>query len=1016
MPQPVELSRQFLIDTGGWKEMKEARSIHAAGRVSGASYRDGLLEADVREGAKNLKVRAEIRSRTDVVNHCPCFRARRDGIICAHVLAVGLEVLEPTAAKSEAPSALPSTGSSPSAPPKTRLHPAWPTCTEEAEDAAMPATLHLVLAPNLAAAWEKGRITAGVEVTQGRERQLLKALPGGIRLFLDAGDAVLFRMLQELSPSEVPGVLLLSPDDLSRLFATVPGHPGITLGKSGPLRIGHRPFRPRLKRQGGLRFRVEWAKGVVPLFASTGTWAFDGRDTLQPVAHGLDNATEFLAKGATLAENDVPGTLALWERHFDLDGIELTRATPLVRLSVEGSLNFLDADLAFLYGPREHPAAVGRPAAWEDGERIFLADPDSENAAIAELEGAGFERRGDQGHFVLKDKEAILQFLAHGYPAFQRRWETRYGERFEHALGQVEPIVPSMRFRSSGEDWFALEVGFGTPSGDSFSRQEIQRLLESGRHGRPGSRGRIAVLDPRFAGHLGEILSDCDPQQIQPGTYRIDQVQAGYLRETVGDHDLRTEGDPPWNRIGPPPSFAALDDSLSSILRPYQREGLAWMQSLASRGLGGILADDMGLGKTLQTLAFLATAGGRALVVCPSSLVHNWVAEAAKFTPHLETVAIEGPDRATILTNHPNAAICVTSYALLRRDEALWSEREFDLVILDEAQHIKNPEAQVSKAAHRLRGRHRFALTGTPVENSPEDLWSIMRFALPGYLGSRERFAERFVKPLISTDPPTAVRERLARRLRPVVLRRLKGEVARDLPEKIEQVVTCDLSAKQREVYEQLLRESRRTLLEAEGGKKRMLALTALLRLRQTCCDLRLLGLEDLPQGEVSAKVEMISELLDEAITGGHRVLVFSQFVGMLQILVGELAGKGLSYCYLDGSTKDRGAVVNRFQSGDAPVFLISLKAGGVGLNLTAADTVIHVDPWWNPAIEAQATDRAHRIGQERVVTSYQIITRNTVEEKILSLQQRKKALTESLLAEAGDAHLSEGELLSLFE
>jgi SNF2 family DNA or RNA helicase len=358
----------------------------------------------------------------------------------------------------------------------------------------------------------------------------------------------------------------------------------------------------------------------------------------------------------------------------------------------------------------------------------------------------------------------------------------------------------------------------------------------------------------------------------------------------------------------------------------------------------------------------------------------------------------------------------VTSYALLRRDEALWEGREFDVVILDEAQHIKNPEAQVSKAAHRLRGRHRFALTGTPVENSPEDLWSILRFALPGYLGSRERFAERFVKPLTSSDPPAAVRERLARRLRPVVLRRLKSEVARDLPEKIEQVVRCDLTAKQREVYTKLLQESRRSLLEAEGGKKRMLALTALLRLRQTCCDLRLLGMQDLPEEEVSAKVEAFGELLDEAVGGGHRVLVFSQFTGMLQILAGELAGKGLSYCYLDGSTKDRAAVVNRFQNGDAPVFLISLKAGGVGLNLTAADTVIHADPWWNPAVEAQATDRAHRIGQERIVTSYKLIARDTVEEKILTLQERKRTLTESLLSEAGDAHLSENELMSLFE
>src|SRR5690606_975560 len=234
--------------------------------------------------------------------------------------------------------------------------------------------------------------------------------------------------------------------------------------------------------------------------------------------------------------------------------------------------------------------------------------------------------------------------------------------------------------------------------------------------------------------------------------------------------------------------------------------------------------------------------------------------------------------------------------------------------------------------------------------------------------------------------------------------------------EKIEQVVYCELSPPQREVYRKLLQESRASLLEAEGGRKRMLALTALLRLRQSCCDLRLLGLQDLAETESSAKLDALGELLDEAVSGGHRVLVFSQFVGMLQILVGELVAKKIDFCYLDGSTKDRAAVVDRFQQGKAPVFLISLKAGGVGLNLTAADTVIHVDPWWNPAVEAQATDRAHRIGQERVVTSYKLIARDTVEEKILALQERKRHLTESLLSEAGDAHLSENELLDLFD
>lgn len=1004
--------------------MKEARVLHASGRVSEARYEHGLLEALVREGSKPLRVRVEIRSRTDWVNHCPCFRARRDGIICAHALAAGLETIEPTQPKAESPAsgAAPATTktAAPAGPParaaKTPLHPAWPLCVEEADETAQPAQLHLVLAPNLAAAWEKGRLTLGVEVSLERGRSLLKALPPACPLFLEAGDVALFRLLQELSPSEVPGVLLLGAEEASRLFATIPGHPRISLGKKAPLQISPLPYRPVLRRAKGLRFQVEWPSGTTLLPAAAGCWLLENENRLRPVAHGLSGASSWLAQGLRPDPSALPELLAAWTRHFDTGGLRLSPQRPVVRLNLEGSLNHLDADLFFLYGNREQPAATDRPRVWEEGELLVLADEEAEAAAIAELEQAGFERRGEAGRFVLKDKEAILQFLAHGYPAFQERWETRPGERFEHALSQVEPIRPSLHFRSSGEDWFAMEVDFATPSGERVSRQEIQRLLESGRHGRPGRGGKIAVLDPKFAGELGEILSDCDPQQVQPGTYRVDRVQADYLRETAADAGLAVDGELPWQLRPREIAFHELDPGLDQSLRPYQREGVAWMQNLARRGLGGILADDMGLGKTIQTLAFLQSLGGRALVVCPSSLVHNWVAEARKFTPSLRVAAVEGPDRHRVMETSGDYDLLVTSYALLRRDETHWQTQHFDLVVLDEAQHIKNPEAQVSKIAHRLQAHHRLALTGTPVENSPEDLWSICRFALPGYLGSRERFSERFVKALSSSDPPASVRERLSRRLRPIVLRRLKREVARDLPEKIEQVVYCELSPPQREVYRKLLQESRASLLEAEGGRKRMLALTALLRLRQSCCDLRLLGLQDLAETESSAKLDALGELLDEAVSGGHRVLVFSQFVGMLQILVGELVAKKIDFCYLDGSTKDRAAVVDRFQQGKAPVFLISLKAGGVGLNLTAADTVIHVDPWWNPAVEAQATDRAHRIGQERVVTSYKLIARDTVEEKILALQERKRHLTESLLSEAGDAHLSENELLDLFD
>ncbi|MCB1092806.1 MAG: DEAD/DEAH box helicase, partial [Verrucomicrobiae bacterium] len=376
---------------------------------------------------------------------------------------------------------------------------------------------------------------------------------------------------------------------------------------------------------------------------------------------------------------------------------------------------------------------------------------------------------------------------------------------------------------------------------------------------------------------------------------------------------------------------------------------------------------------------------------------------------------------AEVLAANGDADLFVTSYALLRLDAEDYRQREFHAVFLDEAQQIKNPDAQVSKAAHALRARHRIALTGTPIENSVRDLWSVMQLALPGYLGSRKDFTERFEKPIGTGDADT--RRRLARRLQPVILRRLKSEVARDLPDKIEQVIYCDLKDEQRAVYDQILRESRATILDAEGNRKRMLALTALLRLRQACCDLRLLGLPDLKPDDASVKLDTVEELIADAVEGGHRVLIFSQFVEMLQGLVPILSERGWTYAYLDGQTRNRGDVVRRFQErSDIPVFLISLKAGGFGLTLTEADYVFVLDPWWNPAVEAQAADRIHRIGQTKPATIYKLITRGTVEEKILRLQERKRSVITAAMGDVGDESgpmmtgLTEREMLELLE
>jgi SNF2 family DNA or RNA helicase len=617
----------------------------------------------------------------------------------------------------------------------------------------------------------------------------------------------------------------------------------------------------------------------------------------------------------------------------------------------------------------------------------------------------------------------VLNFFAREYPRIEKEWKVTLEERLELTTRQnIERIEPRFQITPSGEQWFDLNVAYVSGSGESLPAADIQRLLLSGQSHTRLKNGKFALMDTGAVEEFQEVLLDCAPQQHAQG-YRVSNIQAGFLDATLRQQSgwqvqvpadwagraARQRGDV---KLDPP----TLGD-LETILRPYQKEGVAWLEFLRANGFGGILADEMGLGKTLQVLALLNSqrAGGRAdgpaLVICPTSLVFNWAAEAAKFTPGLRVLALHGPQRRGLFSQIPQHDIVVTSYAVLRRDAEYYRAIEFDTVILDEAQHIKNRQTQNAQAVKSIRARNRLVLTGTPLENSVLDLWSIFDFLMPGYLGSDRDFRERYEQPIVR-DKNTDVQKRLARRLRPFMLRRLKRDVASDLPEKIEQVSYCELNEGQRSLYQQVLDASRREIVDAviaNGlAKSRMLVLTALLRLRQICCDMRLLESKlDKAPTEPSGKVEMFYELIEEVIDGGHRALVFSQFTGMLSLLREWLDSQSIAYCYLDGSTKDRGQVVDKFQrEAGIPVFLISLKAGGTGLNLTGADTVIHFDPWWNPAVEAQATDRAHRIGQKKVVTSYKLITRGTVEEKILNLQNRKRALIEEMLG--GEEQLAE--------
>ena len=452
----------------------------------------------------------------------------------------------------------------------------------------------------------------------------------------------------------------------------------------------------------------------------------------------------------------------------------------------------------------------------------------------------------------------------------------------------------------------------------------------------------------------------------------------------------------------------ALPKGIKAEFREYQTRGFGWLWFLYQYGLNGILADDMGLGKTLQALALLQKAKEKNkkapnLVICPTSVVFNWENEIEKFAPGLSCLKLSGTERNDLFKEIPKYDVVITSYALIRRDIAKLKKYEFRYVILDESQNIKNAESMTAQSVKQLNCRHKLALSGTPIENRLEELWSIFDFLMPGFLFDKNEFNYRYVTPIMEREDKT-VEKRLKSQIYPFILRRMKRDVAKDLPDKIENVAYCELTPEQKDFYLEVMDSTREELFKSieEKGieKSRMSIFSALLRLRQICCHPRLYDKENIKGIKQSGKFEQLKVMLEEIIAEKHRVLLFSQFVDMLDIVKEWLTKEGIKHEYLTGSTKDRQEVVERFNSDPTiPIFLISLKAGGTGLNLTGADYVIHYDPWWNPAVEDQATDRAYRIGQTKKVFVYRMITKGTVEEKIQKLKSRKRDLVDSVIS-----------------
>jgi superfamily II DNA or RNA helicase len=671
------------------------------------------------------------------------------------------------------------------------------------------------------------------------------------------------------------------------------------------------------------------------------------------------------------------------------------REEPVTPLTVDGSEHYLAVTLP----SRDHPAyASARELLASHG---FALDPSTKK-------------------WWLRDRHKVLNFLASQGEVLRTRYHAEFTPNFEKQTATLAEATVETKVADAGGGEFAVTIGLAAgKAGEDDLRAALaagRRFVEDG--------GKVYLLPPEQLDKLARAQSALAGGTAAPMVARkVQRVSAARIPELQEMLDeLSPDYQPPaaWRRraealrdlqrLEPAP----LSPTFSATLRPYQQIGVAWLWHLHRHDLGGILADEMGLGKTAQAIALLSTIAHvstekerrPSLVVCPASLVENWRRECARFAPGLRVFVHHGSARLAGAAEAGRHDVFITSYGTLGRDSELFSEIDLAVLIADEAQHAKNRRSLNARALRAQHARSRLLLTGTPVENSLDDLRTLFEIVLPGYVDAKLPAAR-------GSGVQTADRdwqdERLRKQTAPYILRRTKAAVATELPPKIEQIIHCVPTTEQLAIYNEYQRKSEEQLnaLAAEGASEnsqRMATLTQLLRLRQICCDPRLV--EQMAEASASAKLDAFRELLAEAIDDGHRLLVFSQFTSLLALLRDELERQEIAFCYLDGSTpqRQRQAEVDRYNaSPDIPVFLISLKAGGTGLNLTGADTVVHFDPWWNPAAEAQATDRAHRIGQTKVVTSYKLICSGTVEEKVMMLQEEKRRLLADVF-EASDA------------
>lgn len=874
----------------------------------------------------------------------------------------------------------------------------------------------------------------------------LSALEGKVRL--SASDRALARVVEQrrllghIARHKYQGSAQVD-EEIARLdeafFAGLAEVRAVTFGDPpAEVRVQRDPLKPSLTVDdaagGGLSLR--FSPGVSTVFPVGHGWILTTENVLAPVApdfppalvpalHRIGLPPVHASDVADFVSDFLPTLRLPFNLNAHHPAIRRPRPVPVLLLTIEGQ----DLGVAVAFDYAGSRVSVDDRAGVLTGDTDGVAwarDTEAEHAALAAVR----HRLPRVLPTRLADDDA-LAFLLEVPPALNG-WRVEADPRLA-ARRPVGRLTASMRL-TEGEDWFDLSARFQVADWKAEAKpQAVIAAWRAGQRFVALTDGRLAALPETWLARHGSALAELEDVRRAAGNH-LGGFATGLARELLAEAD-DVEAKALWTKLsrravhfGGVPDLPA-PTGLTVTLRDYQLRGFAWLRTLYHLNLGAVLADDMGLGKTIQTLALLLAvhrpgdapppraevARRPSLVVAPTSVLHEWVQQAARFAPSLRVALHHGPNRPPVPPD--DVDLVVTSHALLRREPEVFGAG-WQVLVLDEAQAIKNPEAELGRALRALPTAGRVALTGTPLENHPGELWSLFQFLMPGFFGPLSAFVERYARPIVERGSVDAL-QTLKRRIRPFVLRRLKAEVATELPPRQVQILRCTLSTQERRLYDRVRETYRDVVLTrlrpvnpgappaARRAKGRhpavpgvdLRVLEALTRLRQACCDAALLPFGEAAALTMSSKRQLLAELLAERIDEGHRTLVFSQWTGLLDRVQGDLEAAGHAFCRLDGTTRDREAQVRRFQADDGPpVFLLSLKAGGTGLNLTAADCVVHLDPWFNPATEAQASDRAHRIGQRRPVVIYKLVAEDTVEEKILVMQARKAELAAAML------------------